>query len=582
MHHSPRRSSTICATPKPRPVYPEIMALTGIWDRAVLVGVAALLSASVPSLHALGLMAPVDVLGNLSTTDFTTYIVPQTYRDWGNEPCVAVNPTNPLQIAISSFGFASWVARTTAQLWYSTNGGASWSIQFAVPTPYPGYQYFVDDQVYAYDAAGVLHGAVMALDGVDDYLWHGVTTNVTSASAWQWDAGPLAGPDIDQPWLAVSSNSVAVAYDNFNIAYTFSEQRVAISTDAGLTFPAALDQAVASPGRVNTGSVNPGLRIAADSLGDFFILCGVRTNNDNSGVPLINYRLNRYSGQTEWDFNAASSDPVGGLALTNGPSRQGNSSAYSFGHINYLLGNITAIAVNTDGSRVFAVYGLSDTNGIGHLYLQTLQTNGATLVYTGPALALSDSRFTAALPSVAVAPTGTVAVLYDQYDGANFQVHFAVSRDAGSSIALDTELYRFTTNGMVFGYGTTASHNRWLGDYGRLITCSNTFFATFAGRGNVSAGSINTTNLIVPFFFSFDASIAPPSILAIARPSGAAARIDFAGSPGVTYFVEATTDLMLPPSWQTVSTNVAPATGLWSYTDSISSTPQRFYRAFTR
>ena len=527
-------------------------------------------------------MAPVDVLGNLSASDFTTYIAPQSYRDWGNEPCVAVNPTNTLQIVISSFGYASWVANLTAQLWYSTNGGASWSIQFAVPTPYPGYQYFVDDQVYAYDSAGILHGAVMALDGVDDYLWHGVTTNVTSASAWQWDAGALAGPNIDQPWLAISGNSVAIAYDNFNSPYTFSEQRVTLSTDGGLTFPAALDQAVASPGQVNTGIVNPGLRIAADSVGDFFILCGIRTNNDITGVPLVNYRLNRYSGQTSWDFNAASPDSIGGFPLTNGPSRQGNNSAYSFGHVNYLLGNITAIAVNTNGSRVYTVYGTSDSNGIGHLYLQTLQTNGATLVKTGPPVDLSASNYSSALPSVAVAPNGAVAVLYDQYDGTNFQLHFALSRDAGSSIVLDTEIYRFNTNGMVFGYGTTASHNRWLGDYARLITCSNTFYATFAGRGNVSASSLNTTNLIVPFFFSFDASVAPPTILAITRPSAAATRIDFSGNPGVTYFVEATTNLTPPQSWQTVSTNVAPATGLWSYTDSTSGTPQSYYRSFTR
>jgi hypothetical protein len=526
--------------------------------------------------------AVIDVLGNLSNSDYSTYIAPQSYRDWGNEPSVAVNPLDPRQIVVSSFGFGSWVPNSEAQLWYSTNGGANWSIEFAVPTMYPGYGYFVDDQVYAFDAAGMLHGAVLAYDGADDYLWHGVTTDVTRASAWQWDSAPLSGPDVDQPWIALSSNAVAIGYENFNPSYTFSEQRVAISTDNGQTFPAALDQAVASPGRVNTGSVNPGLRVAADALGDFFILCGVRTNSDAFGVPLINYRLNRYSGGPGWDFTTATADTIGGLTITNGPPRQGNNRNYSFGGINLLLGNITALAVNTNGSLVYVVYGISEADGTGRLYLQTLQSNGATLVTAGTPLGLSAAGFAAALPAVAVAANGAVAILYDQYDGTNFQVHFAMSRDQGASIAADAELYRFNTNGMVLGYGTTSSHNRLLGDYDRLLACGNTFYATFAGRGNVVTGAVNTTNLIVPFFFSFDAAVAPPSALAITQSSPGTVRIDFAGTAGATYFVQANTNAASASNWETVSTNVVPSTGLWSYTDSISNSPQRYYRALSR
>lgn len=585
MHHpfAPLASAqgTSAKCPSPLNLF-RILNPLRISARLIAAGVAILLLATTPAAQAAGLSAPLDVLGNLTSSDFANHIAPQTYSDWGNEPCVAVNPTSPLQIVISSFGFGSWVPNSAAQLWYSTDGGATWSIQFDVPTPYPGYQYFVDDQVYAYDATGMLHGALMVFDGLNDYLWHGVTTNVTDPSAWQWNSAPLAGPDIDQPWLAISGNSVAIAYDNFNSPYTFSEERVTLSADNDQTFPSALDQAVASPGRVNTGIVNPGLRIAADSVGDFFILCGVRTNNDATGVPLINYRLNRYSGHASWDFNTATPDAIGGLALTNGPSRQGNNSAYSFGNINFLLGNMTALAVNTNGSLVYTVYGLSDAAGIGHLLLQTLQTNGASLVKAGPPLSLSNPNFTAALPSVAVTPNGTVAVLYDEYDGTNFQVHFALSRDAGSSFALNAELYRFNTNGMVNAYGLNSSHNRWLGDYARLINCGNTFYGTFAGRGNFSTGSINTTNLIAPFFFSFDASVAPPTILAFTRPAAGAARIDFSGSPGVTYLVQSTTNLASSLSWGTVSTNVAPATGLWTYTDSAPASPQRYYRAATR
>jgi len=523
---------------------------------------------------------PVDVVGHLSSSEFASYIAPQSYRDWGNEPCIAVNPTNPQEIVISSFGYGSWISNSTAQLWHSTNGGASWTIRFSVPTPVSSSGYFLDDQTYAYDSLGVLHGAIYVLDTAgNDYIYHGTTTDVNTSAAWSWNGTPISSIDVDQPWIAISGNSVAIAYDNFNPAYSFSEERVALSTDNGATFSPNLDLAVCSPAQVNTSIVNPGLRIAADNAGDFFILCGVRTNNNASGVPLINYRLNRYSGGIAWDFTTAAADAIGGVAVANGPSRQGNNSSYSFGNINILLGNITAIAVNADGSRVYVVYGISDANRIGHLFLQRFQASRSSLARSGGPLPLSSTNFSAALPSVAVANNGVVGVLFDEFDGTNFHVRLALSLDGGSSVATNMDLYSFATNGMVLGYGTTPSHNRLLGDYGCLTACGSAIYGAFAGRGNVSAGAINTTNLIVPFFFTLEVSAWRPFIMGITRPSANSVGLDFAGIPNTTYFVQATTNLSPPVVWQTVSTNVSDANGRWSYTGSTLNSSRRFYRA---
>ncbi len=530
--------------------------------------------------------AVVDVLGNLAPGDFNAYIAPQSFADWGNEPSVAVNPTNPQELVLASFGYGSWVSSSTAQLWHSTDGGNSWFVSFSIPTPFAGSTFFIDDQTFAYDSSGKLHCALLAYNSSSnsDSVLHGVTTDANTSSAWTWDITPIAADNtsmaVDQPWIVISGNTVAVAYDNFNTSFSFSEERVAISTDIGVTFSAGLNQAACSPGRVNTASVNPGLRIAADALGDVFMFCGARTNSDGSGVPLINYRLNRFSaGGSAWDFTSATPDAIGGLAITNGPSRQGNSAAFSFGGINYLLGNITSIAVNTNGSRVYVVYGLSDLNGINHLYLQRLQPNGSNLVKSGAPLNLSSATFSAALPSIAVADNGVVSVMFDEFDGAAFHVHLAISYNEGASIATNTDLYTFSTNGMVFGNGTTPSaHNRLLGDYARLSAYRNVLYGTFAGRGNSTAGNI-TTNYICPFFFSRDVSIAQPSILQTVR-SANSVRIDFAGTLGATYYVQATSDLSPPILWQDVSTNVASvATGQWSYTQSTTALPRRFFRA---
>ena len=151
------------------------------WYLSPLISVLAVALALSATAEAFG--APVDVIGNLSTSDFNSYIAPQSYRDWGNEPCIAVNPANPQQMIISTFGYGSWISSATAQLWYSTNGGASWAIVFSVPTP-NGYGFFVDDQNYAYDSAGVLHGVILVQSSAGALsVSHGSTTNVNSSAA---------------------------------------------------------------------------------------------------------------------------------------------------------------------------------------------------------------------------------------------------------------------------------------------------------------------------------------------------------------------------------------------------------------
>ena len=48
--------------------------------------------------------APVDVIGNLPAARFTMAgYGTRPYKDWGNEPFVAVNPLNTTDVFISSF-----------------------------------------------------------------------------------------------------------------------------------------------------------------------------------------------------------------------------------------------------------------------------------------------------------------------------------------------------------------------------------------------------------------------------------------------------------------------------------------------
>src|SRR6266852_3575918 len=115
---------------------------------------------------------PVDVIGGLPVADYNTFVAPHPTYDFGFEPFIAVNPTDPNKIVISSQAYDSGYS-AGASLWYSTNGGNNWGIRFPITTPPSGV--VPSDQVFAYDSAGVLHGVL--LTGGYCAIYHGSTAD---------------------------------------------------------------------------------------------------------------------------------------------------------------------------------------------------------------------------------------------------------------------------------------------------------------------------------------------------------------------------------------------------------------------
>ena len=289
-------------------------------------------------------IVPIDVVGNFgSFNEYNTNFAPQTYKDWGNEPFVAVNPLNTSQIVVSGFGFGS----PNANYYYSTDAGTSWGSRFAVTTPVTGVS-VPNDQVFVYDKTGTLHAIMLGSDSSGNTnIYHGSTANPNNdgffghpATTWTWtqNAGQSNAINVngrnsaDQPWVAISNNTIFAAYDTFQ---TGVEERIAKSTDLGATFTAANDFAVSRNGQVST-TANPGLRIAADAAGNVYSVFGIGTAKVG-GVETVTYRLNRNT-----DFTNANGGP-GGLVIDGGQSAQFGS---SFGGINQLQGNTTSIAVS--------------------------------------------------------------------------------------------------------------------------------------------------------------------------------------------------------------------------------------------
>ena len=444
-----------------------------------------------------------DVMGTVAPADFATFIAPQTYSDWGNEPFIAVNPSNTNNILISGFGYGS----PNGMLYYSTNGGTSFNLRFPMTNPpAQGNNSAPNDQTYVYDNAGVLHGAVLTGNG---NVYHAQTTDPNldgkpgrTPNPWTWTAraNQTALGTSDQPWLAVGGGIVFVAYDGFNSSFTAAEIRVAMSTDNGATFT-ALNDLAASRGGLLGLTTNPGTRIAADQNGKCYAVFGLGTASLGGGVSHVVYRLNRYSSGGSWDYTTTNGNP-GGLLIDEGDSTQlGNGP--KFGGINEQRGNMTAIATDKTGAHVYVIYGKKDATGTDRLYLAEFHLDGTgNLVRRAGSIVFSPVGQMAVLPSVAVADNGALAVEYQTYDAltGHFLVHYATSVDGGMTFT-DSTIYDYTSPGLPntneFPDGT-----RMLGDYEFLQALGDNFYGTFPGRGDTNAGRINDTGMIVPFFFT--------------------------------------------------------------------------------
>lgn len=482
---------------------------------------AGVLLASAPAFASLLINPAIDVIGHLSSSDFTSNgYGTNTYKDWGNEPSVAVNPLNTNQILVSSFAYGSSNS-TGADVFYSSNGGTSFASSFTIIQPASGIG-IPNDWRFAYDSSGNLHGTV--LGGCNACNIYAGSSSNPNGSGWTWSGGGAqintasSTNNADQPWIALSGSKVYVAYDDFTSNNT--NVRLAASSDGGSTFPTGSSMLNAAQ---TNNAINPGTRIADDAAGKVYAIYSFGDTASPAGVHNVTYYLNRSSnGGATWDFGGSSA--AGGIQIASGKSTQLDNAGTQasnawFAGVNDLRGSVTAIATDSAGSHIYVVYGLQDVSGTNRVYLQEYHPSGGTLVGSTPVV-VSPAGVWAALPSVTVLANGTVVVEYETWNGqptgsgSQITVHVAYSTDFGASVAGDVNEYTFSPLTLQQATGSTGS-NREFGDYLFLTSVGNSFFGSFAGLGNINGGGINTTGLIDPFVFTGQATVPEPASLAL-------------------------------------------------------------------
>jgi len=487
---------------------------------------------------------PVDVLTLLPKMTYDDLIKDDAYRDWGNEPSVAVNPLKPEQIMVTGFappfpasGLGGGV------IWYSSDGGKSWTFRNPisqipdVPNPPElAARFAPTDQVWGYDSGGNLHTAMMSTYGglfdsdansLGRYIFHGQTPDPTKegsvdGSPWQWTNAqkpvhPLDQKFVDQPWMAISGKKVYIAYQDYGTGNDAAmvQPRIVRSDDGGKTFPAANDAAITSGGKFAT-LTNLGLRIATDDVGRVYSLFGTAAENARGNrQPIVQYFLNRSSDGVKWDFTTA--DTPMGLSITTSVSRQGQGT--SFGGRNALRGNITAIAVDRKGTHIYAAYGIGAN--VPRMYLQEFHPDPRDpkkLVASDPVVLNNDVLEPAALPAVAVTDNGTVFAMYYTTTGeGKYKVYLSTSSDSGKSFSSST-LSQFDASDFKTGTDAFPSPDRILGDYVTMVAHRNYTFGTFAARG-LDANGFDNTNKIDPFFFKAPAVADKPKPAPPAPPA---------------------------------------------------------------
>jgi hypothetical protein len=166
-------------------------------------------------------------------------------------------------------------------------------------------------------------------------------------------------------------------------------------------------------------------------------------------------------------------------------------------------------------------------------------------------------------------PPVTAAFYTNRYTGLSLKIPVAVLTNNWSDAdgdALSLAGISVSTNGVTVtnSVGTFVYYNS--NNVADLFICT-----VSDGWGGTNFQNVYIAVMALP-------TNAIPVIASVARGTNGAILFNLAGMSGLTYILQATTNLISSGSWLPLATNVPDTNGVWQFSEPTTNHPQRFYR----
>jgi hypothetical protein len=396
---------------------------------------------------------------------------------------MAVNPSNPRQIVISSFTPDTTPLVTTGLYFHSSDGGTSWAQNSVIPGGTATFG--TKDISVRFGSSGVLYAGVLRGDS-------NLRLNILRKANF---TGPgqmtvlVDRTQIDQPWVEVVTQSgndrVYVSSNDVSqrpisggptASVDFSLDAATAGPPAGFTTTVRLEARTSAAlpggsGRQDGPSVRTAIHPSGVLYGAFF---GWRTFGSPNVSDIVVVRDDNWaSGAAPFQALTDPGDLIAGRIVA--ANQQIASLGTNLG--TQRIGSSLAIAVNPRNSQnVYVAWcdGLATSASPYRLRVRRSDDGGAN--WTGDLFVASDVTN----PGLAVNERGKVALLYQQLvnvKGTNrWLTHLALSSNQFLTIDSDTILAD------VLDSGVGATITVIIGDYDNLIAVGSDFYGVFSAH----------------------------------------------------------------------------------------------------
>jgi endonuclease/exonuclease/phosphatase family metal-dependent hydrolase len=303
--------------------------------------------------------------------------------------------------------------------------------------------------------------------------------------------------------------------------------------------------------------------VQSTNVGNYSVVITNIAGSTTSSVATLAILFTNPVVFAQWNFNSTPPDASSSTGST-APS----------------IGSGTALLAG----GVTATFATGDTN------LDTATTDNTGWNLTGFPAGTVSNKTAGAQFTVSTAGKQNIVISWSQRSsntgGKYFRLQY--STDGGSSftdypaavtLPLATIFYPFT-NDLSALPGVNNNSNfvfRMVGEFQSTATGSGSAAYAAANAGSTYAGSTGTTRFDMVTVSGTAILAASPAVLSLPAVSGNQFGFTVAGSAGLNYIVQTSTNLA-PPNWIPIFTNTSP----FAFGDTNVSAPQRFYRVISQ